>query len=254
MQPDQIPTPGSVESGVPLVEGVDPSWNNVLSAVPEDKRAEIAGQLRERDKTFNDLKTSYEPWQNFSSNGISPDDAEAAINIMASIEHQPHLVYEALQKHLGLTPQEAKQVMEENTNPNGEQTEQFDLSSHPEFTKVKQQAEAAAQILLANREAETKAEEQRKEDEQLEKDLGELKKVYGDFPEDEVVMRMYAKGLSAEDAYKEFATRLRPNTPYVLGGGGQVPRSPVDVKKLDNKGTKSLVEQMLAHSQQERQA
>lgn len=266
MQPDQTgqaqgtgaPTPNN--SNIPLVEGLDPSYNDIVSHIPEDKRPEAANKLKEWHQNYTKAQEEAAKWQDFSQSGVEPHYAQQAVNVLYALEHQPEVVFQALQKHLGYTPQQAGEAMEQMqqqaTEQTGEQNQQIDLTNHPEFKQMKSQLDAAAQILLSQREEAQKTELQQQQDAALEKDLKELEKKYGEFPEHEVVMRMAHWNMSAEEAYNDYTKFAqeqfsRRPAPFVLGGGGQVPRQPVDVKKLTDKDTKSLVTQMLEHSQAE---
>jgi hypothetical protein len=66
-------------------------------------------------------------------------------------------------------------------------------------------------------------------------------------------MRMLHKNMSAEEAYAEYSGRVseiqkRRPAPVIMGAGGSVPNRGIDVKKLDNEGTKNLVAQMIQHA------
>lgn len=257
MQPNQpVPNPGTSATGIPLVEGIDPSWNDVVSYIPEDKRPEVVPKLQEWD---NKVK-SVEPWKEFADQGVDPNYAKQAVDILEVIENQPQLVYEALQRHLGLTPKEAKSAMDDMQNANnsgetsGETSETpqqtVDITQHPEFQTMKQQLDAATKILVAQHEEQTEAQKQQEADRKLEQELGDLRNQVGDFPEDQILMRMGYKNMTAQEAYKDYASfvdqaRSRRPAPTVLGGGSQVPRQPVDVTKMDRKATKEYVAQML---------
>lgn len=247
------PTPGSKESGIPLVQGVDPKWNDVLQHIPEDKRAEVTPKLQEYDKQYSELA----PWQEFQKSGIDPQTAETAVNVLAALEHQPQMVYEQLGKHLGISTQEVQEVMEEEPeSTETESTSGVDPNIQQKLDTLEKQFNTLAQIALAQKQEQEQSAEAKEQDKAIENELSVLKKQYGDFPEDEILMRMLHKEMSAEDAYKEYASRTeeirkRRPAPQLLGGGGQVPQGGIDPKKLSGKETKSLVAQMLSQASQE---
>lgn len=250
---NDIPTPGSTDSGVPLYEGVSAEWNDVLSAVPEDRRSGVAEKIKTFDTEYNQLKGSYEPWKPFITGGVDPEYVETAVKVLSMMETQPHQVYETMGKYLNQgqqPPPAAPKVPTGNVDEPDDNSTQIDLTKHPEFQKIAKQQEILAQIALAQKEQERQSKEQAAQDKALDDELNALKKKYGEFPEDEITMRMAYKDMTAEEAYQEFsqfARNIRTGrpAPYVLGGGGQIPRQPLDVKKLDSKATKDLVVQML---------
>lgn len=236
------PTP---PGDMPLVEGLGPEWNDIVSAFPEDVRSEIAPKLRERVSQYESQIEQYRPWEEFNKSGITPEHAQTALGLFSTIENNPREVYETLGKHLGISPQQAKEVVEDL-----DEADQTD----PEIQRLKQQVDTLAQITLAQRQQETQAQIQQEQDEKLESELAEIKKKYGnDVPEDEIVMRMLYKDMTAEQAYQEYSSyadeiRRRRPAPMVLGSGGAVASRAIDPRKLDSPGTKSLVAQMLDHA------
>jgi hypothetical protein len=249
-----MPTPN--DSAIPLVEGLDASWNPVLSSIPEDKRAEAASVIKERNSQYTQLEKDFEPWSDFNKSGITPDTAQFALDLYYAMEHQPEQVYAALGKHLGVSAREVKTAMEEST----ESTEQpagsagdVDFTQHPTFQQMKQQMDAMAQILIANRDAETQTQQQREQDAALEKEMSALKSKVGEFDEREILMRMAQLDMNAEEAYEDYSSfvnkvRGKQPAPFVIGGGGAAPRPALDVKKMNDKQTKDLVTQMIEHS------
>jgi hypothetical protein len=258
MQPNGAPTPDN--ANIPLLQGIDADWNDVIKYIPEDKRAEAGQHLATRVAKYKETEAAYEPWKEFSGSGVDPQYAQQALLVLDALENRPQEVYELLQKHLGLTPQQAAQVVnqQQQTQQTTEEPE-FDFSAHPEFQAMKRQLDAASQILLARRNEEQQMVERAQADQALEDDINALKsKVGNNIPEREILMRMAYGGsdgntLSAEEAYADYMEsvkniqKYRPS-PLVMGGGGPIPTSPIDVKKLDSAGTKSLVVQMLENA------
>lgn len=231
----------------PLYEGLDSDWNDIVGAFPEDKRAELAPLLKER---IDSVHKQYEPlkaYEDYQKSGVSSEQIATALNIYNVVENNPRQVYDVLAQHLGISPQEAKEVVEEVTEGD---------SSDPRVAKLQQQVETMAKVMLAEREASMKQAETEKQDAALEKEMTALRKKFGDIDEEEILMRMVHKNLSAEDAYKEYSAkvselrRTRP-APMVMGNSGAIPRNAIDPTKLDNAGTKNLVAQMLQHAIEE---
>lgn len=242
------PTP---PGDMPLFEGLGTEWNDIVGALPEDRRAELAPRIKERFDNFAQQFEPLKPYSDLAKSGITPDHIGTALNVYTVLENKPREVYETLGQHLGLTAQQTKEVVEE-INEGADQGD-------PHLTRLQQQVEILSQIILSQREQETQAQQAAEVDAQLEKEMGALKKKYGDVDEEEILMRMAHKGLSAEEAYKEHeakvtAYRTKRPSPMLIGGGGTVPRRELDPTKLDNAQTKDLVTQMLQHAATERKS
>lgn len=237
------PTP---PGDMPLIEGLGPEWNDVVSYIPEDKRGEFTPKFKERIGAFESQYAPLKQWEDLQKSGITPDHASTALKVYSAIENDPKQVYEAIGKHLGITPQQAKEVVEEVQE--GDQED-------PRIVRMQQQLDTLAQIALAKNNMETQQRQAEEADKAIEAEISEVKKKYGDFPDDEVLMRMLHKNMSAEEAYQEYASRVdsirsRRPAPFLLGSGGHVPSSAIDVRKLDSAGTKAVVAQMLEHGNQ----
>lgn len=244
------PTP---PGDIPLYADLGVEWNDVLSGFPEDKRAEFAPKIHEK---LNEKLKTFEPlrqYEDFHKSGVGPDHIGTALQVMSTIENNPHQVYEMLGKYLNITPKQAEEVVKDVKN-NQESDE-----SDPRYEALQNQVNTLAQIALAKRNEEEQSALAAQQDRALEEELSNLKKQHGDFPEDEIIMRMLHKDLTAKQAFDEYAQfvegiqRRRP-APFVLGSGGAVPREPLDVKKLTGPQTKDVVAQMLQHANQERQS
>lgn len=229
---------------IPLVEGLGPEWNEFVSVFPEDKRSELGSKLKERVSSYESLKG----WEDLQKSGITPEHAGTALNLYSIIENNPQQVYETIGKALGISSQEAEEVVDavESGDP-----------EDPRIATMQQQIDTLTQIALAERQMTSQQQQAMEADAEIESEISNLKKKYGnDFPEDEIIMRMLYKDMNAEQAYKEYSEhaegiRARRPAPYILGSGGHVPDRSIDVKSLDNKGTKNLVSQMLEYANQE---
>jgi hypothetical protein len=233
---------------VPLYEGLDPSWNDVVNAFPEDKRAELAPILKSR---VSEIESRYEPlkqYEDFAKSGISPEQMSTALSVYSTIENNPKMVYETLANHLGITNAQAQQVVEE--------VQQGD-EDDPRIATMQRQIDTLMQIKLAEHQQNTQAQQQAEQDAAIDRELKTLQKKYGDFDEEQILMRMLHKNISAEEAYKEYdkmisdLRRTRP-APMIMGQGGQIPRNGIDPTKLSPQDTKAYVANMLAQANHEK--
>lgn len=236
------PTP---PGDMPLFEGLGVEWNDIVGALPEDRRSELAPKIKERLSEFEPLKQ----WEDLHKSGITPELADTALRLLTTVENDPRQVYDTLGSYLKITPAEAKKVVEE--------IKQGDPDD-PRIATMQEQINTLGQVLLAERQLSKQEHDIKEQESALDKELIELKKKYGeDVPEDEILMRMSHKNMTAEQAYQEYASRAdairsRRPAPFVLGTGGVAPNRTIDPTKLDSEGTKSLVAQMMRQANSDR--
>lgn len=237
---------------VPLVEGLSPEWNDIVSGFPEDKRAEYAPKIRERLSSYETVQQAYEPWKNLQDSGLTPELASTAATLYRLIESDPRQVYETIGQHLGITPQQAKEVVQDAKEDQEDEDPRF-----AKLSTLEKQVQIMSQILLGQREAETQQKAQEEADAALDKELKALKAKYSDVDEEQVVMYMAQHNVDAEEAYKRYTERdnnirARRPAPFVLGSGGHIPTNkPIDPKTLSPADTKSLVAQMMQQGNNE---
>jgi hypothetical protein len=242
------PTPPG--DNVPLYDGLDSSWNDIVGAFPEDKRGELAPILKSR---IEEVQKQYEPlkqWEDLAKSGITPEHASTALSIYSMVENNPKQIYEELGKYLGISTAQAEKVAE---------AVQEDDSNDPRIQELQHKIDTIGQVLLAERNQTMAQKQQAEADAALERELVALNKKYPDVNEEEVVMRALQKNISLEEAYQDYTrfvseVRKRPMTPMVMGAGGAIPKPNVDVRKLDSRATKDLVAQMITHANNERNA
>jgi hypothetical protein len=240
------PTP---PGDIPLYADLGTEWNDVLSGFPEDRRAEFAPKIHEKIRAYEPLKE----YEDFHRSGIKSDQIGTALSIQHYIENNPREVYDRIGEFLGITPQEVKQLTEEIKE------EKESGNTDPRLDALQEKFDTLARIMLAQRQEQENSSLAAQQDKAVEEELNGIKKKYGDdIPEDEILMRMLHKDMTAEQAYQDYSNHVseiqkRRPAPYVMGSGGAVPRQPIDVKKLSGPETKNIVAQMLTHANQARQ-
>lgn len=238
------PTP---PGDIPLFEGLGVEWNDIVGALPEDRRAELAPRIKERIDSFTPLKQ----WEDFQKSGITPEHAGTALNLFSIIENNPRQVYDTIGQYLNITPQQAKAVVEQ-----AQQLEN-EPDSDPRIQTLQQQVETLAQIALAQRQMTTREQQIQEQDAAIESEISALKTKYGDdVDEEEILMRMLHKDMTAEQAFQEYSgkvtsLRQRRPAPMLMGSGGIIPRKAINPTKLDSAGTKDLVAQMMQRAMDE---
>lgn len=234
---------------IPLYEGLGADWNDIVSAFPEDKRAELAPRLKQR---LDETVKPYEPlkaYEDFHRSGITPDQIGTALQVFSTIENNPRQIYDTIGKYLNITPAEAKEAVEN--------IQDGTTSDDPRLQRIEQQLETLARVTLAEKQQTTAEKQLAEQEAALDRELSGLRKKYGDdFDEEEILMRMAHKDLSAEKAYEDYMSkaseiRKRRPSPMILGGGGMVPQRTLDVTKLNTSDTKNLVAQMMQQARNE---
>lgn len=243
----------SVDTGAS--ETGHPAWSNMLDDLPESVRPLVRPKFEEWDKNVQQLvgkvHSEYEPykaWQPIAAE-YDPDTAMQAIQLLEALNEDPERVYRALQENFGYDQQTPEQGQ-----PNQENV--FDVSEQPvvdpRLQTVEEMTNAMAEIMLSQQ----RAQDQAREDAELEQYLGGLKEQYGDYDEEYVLAHMHL-GLTGEEAIQKFQALQqqfvanRPQAPTVMGSGGGLPTQAIDVNSLDSKSTKALVAQFLAQANNE---
>lgn len=262
--PEVQPTPTPANSGIPIVQGGNPAWNDVMQHIPEDKRQEVVPHFQKWDQHVNELNEKYSAWENFNKSGIDPEQVQYALQVASLIESQPQAVYDKIGEYLksqGITVNGGQAVTEPQPTSAGTEgltQEEFDLLKHPEYIKTKEQLDRVTQIMLQEHESRQQEARIQEQNAAFDKELAGLKSKHGEFDEGierEITMRMIAdENLTMEDAYNDVMSFIgnvrkvaRPAyTP--IGAGGSVPTQPIDPKKMNSKGVKDLVVQMLEQS------
>lgn len=225
--------------------------NNILQHVPDEQREAVTQYLNTWETEYKSVNDKYSNWKSFEDQGISPEIANQAVTIRKALEENPQKVYETLHKHFG------QQSKEDEGQPSKEDDE-FKITPE-QFKAIEQRTDTLAQLMIKEREQKEQERLQEQQSKELDKELNGLRKKHGDFPEDEIIMRMAHLNLSAEDALKAYRDHInevvgsRPAAFPVMGSGGNnLPsHSPPDPTKMSKKDIRDYVTQTLAHAARE---
>ncbi len=246
-----IPSGQTESTGTP---NINPAWNDALGVIPSQLHSQVVPHFQKWDQNFqtkiNEVHSQYEPWKRYADDGVSPEDVDYALGLLNALSENPTEVIKALQEWAGAEnpEQQGQQINQpQQTDPNADP-----ILSHPKVLEMQQQMEMMAQILLSQRDKEQQA----AADEELESDLEELKKQYGDFDED-LVLALAANADEFDYAALEQAVQtvqsktkvVRQPGPPVLGNGSAPPN---EVPKPQNdRDRRAIVAQMLQQAQQQ---
>lgn len=233
-------------------QGGNPAWSEFLQVVPQEHHAAVTPILEKWDSGVNErfqkVHSEYEPWKPVINSGVEPDTAQFALNLLNSLNENPQMVYNAIKEYYKFDT-DGSQSGQGQVEPPAEQDPYA-----AQFQELRQQNEVIAQALLAEKQAKMDAEA----DQWLDNHLSELRTKHGDYDERYVVALMQS-GMSGDEAVQHFhqiiqsqAKQLGPK-PLIMGGGGGIPGQQADPTKMDDKGRKNLVVQMLQQYKQQNQ-
>ena len=244
----------------PLVEGINPAWNDLLSDLPAGLHSQVVPHLKKWDQNYQTgiekVHSKYAPFKPFVDKGIDPQIVEWGTNLALGLQSKPGDVINAMVAYArenGITLEEAMEEMEEAANEQGLSNDEVD----PQISQLTQ----TVQELQSKVQQSEQEKAEQAELEAIQAEVKELTEKYGEFDEEWVLTRALSDpSNSIENAVKAFKeleksilernqTPVRPGAPQVLGPGGtaptagnEAPASPAERKKL--------VQQMLQQSNQ----
>jgi len=237
-------------------QGVNPAWNEFLEAIPEDYRDEVqplvTPVLQKWDQGVQQRFEEYKPYEKYAKEKIDPQVMDYALGLLNTLNDNDGAlqVFNQLGSYL-----EEQGLLDQEEDPKDKGEEELDLSTIPpalkhELEKLQQGFTTLAQYNLAQKEAEQQA----KEDADLERELKSLADKYGEYDENWVLAQMM-NGMDAEDAVKgyhewldtQLKERNRPKSFKALGSGGDFPSgSPqFDPKKASDQEVKNHTAELL---------
>lgn len=262
--------PGAAQIDPNNDPGPNPAWNDVLNAVPAEFHNVLTENFKKWDQEAqskieqaNAQIRAFEPYKAFVDNQIPASELENGLRLMYEVNTNPKDVWEALGKAYNLTPAQVQQIANDTANatdpnqPQGQPNAGQQQYKDPRIDQLQQGIELVSQIVLQDQQAKQAA----LEDQKLANELKSLEQKHGAFDEG-YVLAMMQNGMNGEEAVKafqSFRTGLLQNgqqsfAPNIIGsssGGTGYPSQAIDPRKLDDKGTRDLVRQMLEASNRE---
>lgn len=256
-QEDQNPVAEeSADQEQPKLNG---AWDELLSVVPSSLHSQVTPHLQKWDSNFqkkiNEERQKYEPYKDFLENQVAPEQINYSLNLLRAVDERPAEVISAIREYAKQKGISLEEAVEEVSDKAEEENEDDPIMSHPKFKEMQAQLESVAHILVQQQEAEA----QEEEDAQLESELADLQKKYGDFDTDWVL----TKAISTEDtnlenhvkAYKEFENGIlakqRKPGPKVMGGGGSAPNQKIEPKDMDASQRRKYMATLLENAHRE---
>lgn len=245
---------GTEPTGSEGTPGLNPAWEEALSAIPEQFHQTLTPHFQQWDQAAqqrienaNSSLKQFESFQPFVENGISAEDLEQAAQLAYMVQTDPQAVYKALAEahgfdSSGIVGQEGEE---------GEEEEEPQTFQDPRFDQLQSGLDIVAQTILQqeNQKIAQQAEQE------LDSELNALKEKYPNFDE-KYVLSLMANGMSSQEAAAAYDTLTqnilqqnpRPFAPTVMGnsgGGTGLPSQAIDPTKLSDHDRRALVAQMV---------
>lgn len=234
--------------------GINPAWNDFLEVIPSQLHSQVTPHLQKWDQNYQNgiqkVHSQYEPYKFLVENEVPADNVQYGINLVNAIENNPQEVLKALQEWIGEESEGEEAPVAEQTSEQGQETPEW--LQHPEFKQMKDTVTNLATTLQQERDQQ----EQAKINQQIEKELTDLKTEFGDYDEEWVLIKASNDPngdlKAAVQAYKNFekaaierAQQANTNAPPVLPSGSAPVTQQLNPSTLDDKGRRNLVTQLL---------
>lgn len=227
------------------------AWQPFLDAIPQDLHQTVTPILQEWDRNvsnrFTKVHQEYEEWKPLKEAGVSPEDVQFSLQFLNALQNNPEEVYKTLGEHYKFnqpTPNSSGQGQDGSEAPNQDQLR---------YEELKKQTDLVSQYLVEQHKQQQIAAENAKYDQILDKEISDLKKQYGNFDEETVLMYM-ANGIPGQEAVARYNKLVGNNSPKPIfaGGSSGIPGTgSVDVTKMSEQQRKAYAIQLAkAYSRQ----
>ena len=242
----------SVETTGPSTETINPAWEEALSGVPDAFRSQLTPHFKKWDEGVNERfqrqAEVYKPYQPFIDQKVDPQRLNASYQLLQQLQSDPQAVYQQLGEHLGISAQEAEELVNED---NG--TEEW---VDPRLDEVAQRQEEMQQWMQQEQQKQVTEVATR----QANADVDALVEKYN-LPRGPVLGSILGRainnhngdleaGYQEEMRYQQYLAQNNPNNsaPRVLSASGSSGSAPaVDVTALSDSERKAyLVRQVMA--------
>lgn len=256
-----------------------PAWQEILSEVPEDLHPLLKPKLEEWDRNVQNklqgVRSEYEGFDTYKpliENKIPLEHVQQALYLAHQLEQNPQEIVDQAIKAFDLKYVPADQISSNNDEEEEEDYEDmssnFDITKHPEFKAMQEQARQLQEYL----DSQKQEEESQQALSNWEKELQELHSKHDIKDEqgnvvrpgfdDTFVTAFAAQGYEPEDAVKMFNdivnervqtlaghTQQQQEPLVVMGGDGTtgtgIPQQPVNMGKLGKYAVDDLVQQII---------
>lgn len=131
--------------------GINPAWNEMLSAVPQEFHPHLTSHLEKMDKgvqqRFTKVQQQFSPYKEFAELNVPASDISQALQIYQAINTQPRSVYDYLQKQFNFGQEQSQGQQEAEQVEDYDLSEENDLTKNPQFKAMAEKATRAEQFI-----------------------------------------------------------------------------------------------------------
>lgn len=251
--------PAETEGTDTKQEGLSGYAKDFLGSIPEEDRPIVQRHLSTWDKNVQkkfqenqDLQSQYEPWQEFTQEGYTPEYLKQTVQFAKLLNENPQHVYEILAQQLGIQDQGVEEEVEDDSPD--ENTSQ---EAMPAWAVQQQKA---LEVLAGRYVAQVEESQKAQDSQELDNYMSALHEAHGDF-DDEYVLSAIGQGMDGNKAVERFNNIIESqvakrrsandNAPQLIGGGGGMPSSDVDPSAMSTKEVREYIAQMAINSRKE---
>jgi hypothetical protein len=113
--------------------GYNPAWDKLLTDLPRQMHPIVSPHLKQWDQNYNRMAQEYAPWKKtFADKGITAEELNTAHSLYQLINTNPQELYRRLGEALGVSTQQAQQMV---NDPNAAQPgqNQQDYQNYPGY-------------------------------------------------------------------------------------------------------------------------
>lgn len=232
----------------------NPAWQPVLDVLPSSLHEIVAPTLKDWDRgvneKFREIHSQYEPlkpFQEMIDSGVSIEDVQGAVQLMARLSEDPRAVYDAMTEYyqFGTGPVADAIDADAEVDPYADPNAQKVTELEQQIKQMQEQLEGRAQ-----------QETMQREEQELEESLAALEKSKGSFDREFVLTQM-AAGATADQAVDSYLslvekikTEARKPAATVIGGGNGAVAAPPDTKSMKPDDRRRYIASMLQGSKE----
>lgn len=244
--------------------GMNPAWNDLLSAIPSDLHNDVLPKLQAYDQSYQskiqEATKPFEGYKSFVENQISPDQMQVALQLAQAFEQNPQAIYEALAQDFGNPQDPQKQTVEDTEGSTAEEFEGIPKEFVERFQQLQEGYDTIKEILVQQHQMSQQEQEDIEFDKWL-KDYAEQDPLFAALNKDglaepyinALVMAGHDDPKDIQEAFAKFVDAVaqyhnRPKPPTLLGAGGFMPEGATRPRDMsDTQADKTAVE-MLMHA------
>lgn len=241
---------------------INPAWQDMLSAVPEEFHSHLVKGLTEWDKgvqkRFETVQQKFSPYKEFAELNVPATDISQALQLFQAINTQPKSVYDYLGEQFNFG-QVQSQGQQEAEPEDYDLSQEVDITKNPQFVEMAEKASRAEQFMQDLQ----RREQQQQVDMQVQNEANQVLQKYPNIDMQAVATIAVGRAKGANEMPNlmqaaEYLQSLIPQQrvsdsapPIITGGNRGIPQSqtPDFGKMTSDQRTKYVTDAMNAMAQ-----